>query len=74
VLGLLGWLYLVAQMSLYAAEVNVVVRRRLWPRSIVQPPLTDADERVLNDIALQGERRPEQHVDVGFEAREPERR
>ena len=67
VLGLLGWLYLVATVSLYAAEVNVVIQRRLWPRSIVQPPLTDADEQVLADIARQEERRPEQQVVVDFE-------
>jgi YihY family inner membrane protein len=67
VLGLIGWLYFVAQLSLYAAEINVVRSRRLWPRSIVQPPLTDADRRVLHDIARQEERRPEQRVGVGFE-------
>jgi hypothetical protein len=55
-------------VTLYAAEANVVVTRRLWPRSIVQPPLTDADRRVLSDIAQQEERRPEESVDVGFEA------
>jgi hypothetical protein len=67
VLGLISWLYLVAQLSLYAAEVNVVRARRLWPRSIVQPPLTDADQDVLRDIARAEERRPEQRVSVGFE-------
>jgi uncharacterized BrkB/YihY/UPF0761 family membrane protein len=66
VLGLLGWLFLVAQLTLYAAELNVVLARRLWPRSIVQPPLTPADEAVLRDIARQEERRPEQRVGVGF--------
>ncbi|MDQ1401218.1 MAG: hypothetical protein QOK20_3150 [Acidimicrobiaceae bacterium] len=68
ILGLIGWLYLVSTVTLYAAEANVVVTRRLWPRSIVQPPLTDADRRVLSDIAQQEERRPEESVDVGFEA------
>ncbi len=66
VLGLLAWLSLVAQVTLYAAEINVVSSRRLWPRSIVQPPLTPADEEVLRDIARQEERRPEQRVGVGF--------
>lgn len=66
VLGLIGWLYVLAQVTLYAAELNVVRTRRLWPRSIVQPPLTEADERVLHDIARQEERRPEQRVGVGF--------
>jgi len=73
VLGLLGWLYLVAQLSLYAAELNVVRLRRQWPRSIVQPPLTSADERVLRDIARQEERRPEQRVGVGFDPGAAER-
>jgi YihY family inner membrane protein len=33
VLGLLFWLYLGARLTLYAAEVNVVAARRLWPRA-----------------------------------------
>jgi uncharacterized BrkB/YihY/UPF0761 family membrane protein len=66
VLGLIWWLFLLAQVTLYAAEFNVVRARRLWPRSILQPPLTEADERVLRDIARQEERRPEQRVGVGF--------
>ena len=63
VLGLVSWLFLGAQLTLYAAEANVVWARRLWPRSIVQPPLTNADKRTFDDIALQGERRPEQSVE-----------
>jgi YihY family inner membrane protein len=66
VLGLLAWLALVAQLTLYAAEINVVSARGLWPRSIVQPPLTPADQQVLHDIARQEERRPEQRVGVWF--------
>jgi len=34
VLGLMAWLFLQAEMTLYAAEVDVVLARRLWPRSI----------------------------------------
>jgi YihY family inner membrane protein len=45
VLGLLFWLYLGAQLTLYAAEVNVVAARRLWPRSLLQPSLANADQR-----------------------------
>lgn len=63
VLGLISWIFLTAQLTLYAAETNVVWTRRLWPRSIVQPPLTEADKRAFDDIATQGERRPEQSVD-----------
>jgi YihY family inner membrane protein len=67
ILGLISWLYLVATITLYAAEFNVVRARRLWPRSIVQPPLTSADRQVLADIAQQEERRPEQSVGVSFD-------
>ncbi|MDP1820755.1 MAG: YihY/virulence factor BrkB family protein [Acidimicrobiales bacterium] len=63
VLGLISWIFLTAQLTLYAAETNVVWARHLWPRSIVQPPLTEADKRAFDDIAAQGERRPEQSVD-----------
>jgi hypothetical protein len=76
VLGIISWLYLVALISLYAAETNVVLSRRLWPRSIVQPPLTKADERVLGDIARQEVRRVEQQVRVGWRSsgrKDPER-
>jgi len=61
----------VFQLTLYAAEIDVVRARRLWPRSIVQPPLTNADERVLHDVARQEQRRPEERVGVGFELAVP---
>jgi YihY family inner membrane protein len=64
VIGLLAWIYLGAQMTLFAAEVNVVRKRRLWPRAIAQPPLTDADERALRSYAEQEERRPEEDIRV----------
>ncbi|SOB88526.1 YihY/virulence factor BrkB family protein [Streptomyces sp. 1331.2] len=70
VIGLLFWLYLTAQITVYAAETNVVLARRLWPRSLLQPPLTAADEAVLSSVARQEERRPEQHVDVSFQDEE----
>ena len=54
VLGLVSWLQLSAQLTLFAAELNVVRARRLWPRTIVQPPLVEADRRAL--ISLPGKR------------------
>jgi YihY family inner membrane protein len=66
VLVLLGWLYLSSQLVLYAAEINVVLARRLWPRSLLQPPLTEPDRRVLTALARTEERRPEQRVQVTF--------
>ena len=66
VLGLLFWLSLGAQISLYAAELNVVLSRKLYPRSIVQPPLTEPDRQALRELAQQEERRPEERVRVDF--------
>jgi YihY family inner membrane protein len=66
VLGLMSWLYLSAEVTLYGAEVNVVRARGLWPRSILQPPLTEADQRALIDLAKQEERRPEEAIHVEF--------
>jgi YihY family inner membrane protein len=71
VLVLLGWLYLSAQLLLYAAEINVVLARRLWPRSLLQPPLTGPDRRVLTALAESEQRRPEQTIEVSF-APEPD--
>jgi len=65
-LGLLAWISLSLQVTVYAAELNVVLSRRLWPRSIVQPPLTPADQVVLAAQALQNQRRDEEHVEVSF--------
>ena len=66
VVVLLGWLYLTCQLVLFAAEVNVVLARRLWPRSLLQPPLTEPDRQVLTALAQTEERRPEQRVQVTF--------
>jgi YihY family inner membrane protein len=66
VLGLVGWIYVASEVTVYCAEINVVLLRRLWPRAIVQPPLTEADRASMALQALQNQRRPEQHVEVTF--------
>jgi hypothetical protein len=48
----------------------VVLARRLWPRAMVQPPLTEADRASMALQALQNQRRPEQHIKVTFTDRE----
>jgi YihY family inner membrane protein len=71
VLGLLAYIALSVQITVYAAEINVVLTRRLWPRSIVQPPLTEADRASMALQALQNQRREEQHIEVSFDDRPP---
>jgi YihY family inner membrane protein len=63
---LLTWIYLGAQLFLLAAEINVVQRYRLWPRSITQPPLTTADREVFQRLAQMEIRRPEVRLEMEF--------
>jgi YihY family inner membrane protein len=66
VLGLLAWLALQATVIVYAIEADVVRVKKLWPRSLVQPPLISADKTYYTE-ALQAEtRRPEQHIDIAY--------
>lgn len=62
VLGLLAWFYLQAQLTLYVVELNVVRVRRLWPRSVNPPPLTDADVRSYQLYAEAQQRQKEIEV------------
>jgi membrane protein len=66
VIALLVWLHLGAQVTLYAAEINVVVARKLWPRSLMGPPEEPADQKTLRALAKVEERHPTEQVDVRF--------
>ena len=77
VLGLLAWLWLGALTVVFAAEVNVVRARRLWPRSLLTPftdavELTAADEAAYSSYAQTERHKGFQTVDVDFEG-DPER-
>ena len=66
VLGVLAWLHLGAQLTLYCAEINVVLERKLWPRSLFGPPVELADQETLAALAKVEERSEEAQVDVSF--------
>ncbi|MGO8862104.1 MAG: YihY/virulence factor BrkB family protein [Acidimicrobiales bacterium] len=66
VIVLLSWIYLGAQLFLLAAEINVVKRYRLWPRSMTQPPLIAADRLVFDRLAQMEIRRPEVQLKLVF--------
>jgi YihY family inner membrane protein len=66
VITLLSWLYLGSQLTLWAAEINVVLRYHLWPRSVTQPPLIRADKLTLMRLAQMEVRRPEEQVAASF--------
>jgi uncharacterized BrkB/YihY/UPF0761 family membrane protein len=67
VIGIVTLLLLLAKLSMYAAELNPVLARRLYPRAL---PLggepTDADRQVLASIAHAEQRRDDQVIGVGF--------
>ncbi len=67
VVAMLLWINLLARAALLANEWAVVSWRGLWPRRIAQPPLTEADRRVLEALVRNERRRPEQVIDVRFD-------
>lgn len=72
VLGLIAWIYLLALVIVFAAEVNVVAQRRLWPRALLTPftdsvRLTSADERAYTAYAESERHKGFEVVDVDFE-------
>jgi YihY family inner membrane protein len=67
VIGLLAWLHLGAQLTLFGAEVNAVRARRLWPRSLDPADLTTADTDALIRSVQERRQRDDQVVTVSFE-------
>jgi membrane protein len=65
VIGLLSWFFLLAQLLLLAAELNVVLRRRLWPRSLTGA-LEHADRVALRTAAQAARRDVRQTILVRF--------
>jgi membrane protein len=65
VIGLLSWFFLVSHLLLIAAEVNVVLGRRLWPRSLTGE-LEPADRRALERAAEAARMDRRQQIEVGF--------
>jgi YihY family inner membrane protein len=72
VIGLLSWFLLIAHVLLIAAEVNVVLRWRLWPRSLTGE-LEPADRRALQRTAESARMDRRQEITVGFNDDEPRR-
>lgn len=53
VLALVTYLLLLAKLTVYAAELNPVLERHLWPRALPLAPPTEADERVLSALVIE---------------------
>lgn len=70
VIAMLSWFYLTAQVVLLAAELNVVLQFRLWPRALHGEPDTDADYRSLEALAERERYHDQEDVDTSFEGRD----
>ncbi|MGH9302369.1 MAG: YihY/virulence factor BrkB family protein, partial [Acidimicrobiales bacterium] len=66
VIGIVAFLLLLAKLSIYAAELNPVLERRLYPRALPMGDPTSADQQVLYHLVHQQRRRPDQRIGVGF--------
>jgi membrane protein len=64
VITILWWFYLQAQITLLGAQLNVVLVERLYPRSLVGGPETDADHRVLQQYADKAAHHEEQEIEM----------
>ncbi len=65
-IGLLAYLHLAARLTMYAAELNVVLVRKLWPRSLFAPTLP-TDEKALAALARIEERVQQETIEVHFD-------
>jgi hypothetical protein len=52
-------------VTLYAAEINVVRKDHLWPRSLFKLPPTQAEQRAPSGAVEAGSEHPGSHGEVG---------
>ncbi len=71
VIGLVTFLLLLAKLTLYAAELNPVLARRLWPRALPTCRPTAADDEHLQALVYEQRRRPDQRIGVRFDPNAP---
>lgn len=62
VITILWWFYLQSVVTLLGAQLNVVLKERLYPRSLVDAPQTEADHRALEAYARERSYQPEEKV------------
>jgi uncharacterized BrkB/YihY/UPF0761 family membrane protein len=72
VIGIVTFLLLLSKLTLYAAELNPVLDRKLYPRAMPMCDPLPADDQALAQLVHEERRRPDEHVGVGFEPDAPE--
>ena len=71
VLGMIGIIYFASLIGVVGMQVNVVLARRLWPRSlravfVDHPELTEADRRAYAGYILSQQHKTAENVQVSF--------
>ena len=66
VIAILWWFYLQAQVTLLGAQLNVVLKERLHPRSLFGGPSTEADYRALEAYAAEATYHESEEVRARF--------
>jgi len=69
VITILWWFYLTAIVTLLGAQLNVVLKERLFPRSVVDAPQTQADREALQAYAQERTYQPEEDVEARIHPR-----
>lgn len=64
-LSLLFWIYLQAQVILYACETDIVLQKGLYPRSL-HDPLSTSDRRALQRKVKATQQHPSESIQVRF--------
>ena len=71
VVTILWWFYLQSVITLLGAQLNVVLKERLHPRSVVDSPNTEADHRALQAYAEERTYQPEEKVHTEVRRQSP---
>lgn len=66
VITMLWWFYLQAQVTLLGAQLNVVLKRNLHPRTFFGGPTTEADYRALESYADEATYHEREEVETHF--------
>jgi YihY family inner membrane protein len=72
VITMLWWFYITSIVTLMGAQLNVVLKERLYPRGLVKPQ-TEADHRFYDNVAKERTYHEEQRVETRFEGAEQKR-
>ena len=71
VITILWWFYIQAMVSMYGAQLNAVLKERLYPRSLTKAPDTEADRRAYQAYAKERTYHQREDVNARFRPRQP---